>query len=669
MIGAGQKFFSNWFDAGDPATKAGADLLQQRYRSLQKQVPYLYISALSCFAGLHLSTFGTLFNVYSPVSAVVCIVVYRLIVWYRRRDRDQKPTQIVKQLRNTFYFSTFFSISFCVWALYLLLFEPQDTGFVVLFGSLASVGCAYGLSSFPVAARIPLFVLGLPIALSAMVTRQPGYVGLGVALFLIILLVSKVLSTHNSELTQLSVSRSSLEEERHRAVFAETVAVDERKRATRMAYVDHLTGMPNRRSFMASLEECLSAKTNASNVGALAIIDLDAFKPINDAFGHSYGDSVLRIVGSRLLDTFGDFLTCARLGGDEFAVLIPDCATESSAIATGNELLTALRKPISVDNREFTVSGCCGIVLLKAGDNASESLVKADLALYDCKRRGDSLVGIFSSVMEAARLRSSAIEERLRHPETRSLIRLAYQPIFWLESGKISSFEALARWRLPDLGEVNPSEFIGAAERSGFISEISYSIFDLALTQALSWPTWVTLSFNLSASQLCEQDLADRLMSVLQERGMDPWRLEIEVTETVLLVNFDAARRNLAKLRAKGVRVVIDDFGSGYASISYLQEMQFDGVKIDGSLVQAATTSTRGHRLLKGVIDLCANLAVPCVAEHIESEEQRSLLKRLGCAKGQGYLLGCAVDPTTARRLVASPTSVLRLNSETSKTG
>ncbi|HEV2594504.1 MAG TPA: EAL domain-containing protein [Sphingomicrobium sp.] len=519
------------------------------------------------------------------------------------------------------------------------------------------------MSSFPKAARIPLFVLGLPISIGAMLTAQAGYVGLGVALFLIIMLVSKVLSTHDQELTQLSLSRSATEEERERAVAAEATAIEERTRATRIAFLDHLTGLPNRRSLMASLEARLSTGTRGQPAGALAIVDLDGFKPINDAFGHGAGDAVLRVVGNRLSEALSSSQECARLGGDEFAVLLPDCVSDECAKAAGEKVLSVLSNPISVDNREFTISGCCGMTMLKFGDNSSDALVKADIALYDCKHRGKSAVGIFSSAMEISRLRRLNVEEKLRDPVATSLISLAFQPIFQLQSGTLSSFEALARWHLPDLGDVEPSEFIMAAEQIGVVKEISDALFKKAVSEALTWPSWVSLSFNLSAPQLCAPELAEDMLQEIAASGLDPRRLEVEITETLLLVNFDAARRNLAQLRASGVRVVVDDFGAGYASISYLQEMQFDGVKIDGSLVKTATKSVHSYRLLKGVIELCASLAVPCVAEHIETEEQYNLLRELGCARGQGHLLGCAVNSNVARDLATSSSSVLKLDS------
>jgi EAL domain-containing protein (putative c-di-GMP-specific phosphodiesterase class I) len=216
----------------------------------------------------------------------------------------------------------------------------------------------------------------------------------------------------------------------------------------------------------------------------------------------------------------------------------------------------------------------------------------------------------------------------------------------------------LARWNDERLGEIPPAEFIPIAEQIGVIENISDELLRKAIAEAVTWPEQVALSYNLSTVQLCSRTLAARILCEVHKQGLSPERLQIEVTETVLLVDFDTARANLSKLRAEGVRVSLDDFGAGYASISYLQEMQFDCVKLDGSLVKRATASLSSKRLLSGVIDLCASLAVPCVAEQVETQEQLDLLIAMECAKAQGFLLSEPLPPLAARQLVSQPRRV-----------
>lgn len=641
---------------GDTSSKVGIDLLNQRYQSLQRQVPLLYAGVMSCFIGLYLATSGQLIQLASPMMLVFVLVFGRLAHWLHRRYRTLSPLQVERELRGTLIFSIIFSVFFCAWALYLFGQPRTDRQFVLLFGSLASVGSAYGLSSFPKAARMPLLLLGLPLALRSALSGEVSYVGAGVALALIIILVFLVLKVHNKRLEELTVSRSETELERERAQLAERTALLERENAEQLAATDYLTGLANRRAFMRALDNQLAVRP-ASATAALVIVDLDGFKPINDSFGHASGDAVLRVIAGRLAEAIDGNGTCARIGGDEFAVLIANCPSERAAKMVATQLSAAIEEPVHVGGREFRISGCCGITLIGAQDSqASDLLLRADTALYEAKKRGRGGVSVFSTAMDLHRKRRSTIENALRQPSINSRIKLLYQPIIDLRSGGVTAFEALARWEDGQLGEVPPSEFIPIAERIGVIEEISTGLLRQAVAEALNWPEHVVLSFNLSTVQLRSDSLATRILREVRKQGLAPSRLQIEVTETVLLVDFETARANLTKLRAEGVCVSLDDFGAGYASISYLQEMQFDSVKLDGSLIRTATTSRQAKRLLKGVINLCSSLGVPCVAEHVETEEQLDLLLQMQCGKAQGHLLSPPLPSVSATTLVSRAT-------------
>jgi EAL domain-containing protein (putative c-di-GMP-specific phosphodiesterase class I) len=215
----------------------------------------------------------------------------------------------------------------------------------------------------------------------------------------------------------------------------------------------------------------------------------------------------------------------------------------------------------------------------------------------------------------------------------------------------VCSFEALARWRHSELGWISPSEFIPITEQISVVEQISEALLTRAAAEAVRWPDSIRLSFNLSAVQLCSDGSAQRILHLIAEAGLDPSRLQLEVTETALLGDFDAARRNLSQLGRAGVRLVLDDFGAGYASISYLREMKFDAVKLDGSLVAAATVDRAGMQLLKGVLDLCRAVGLPCVAEHVETEHQVAALRLLGCQYGQGYWLARPMPAEDAQRV------------------
>lgn len=657
-MGRGSIGFGWLIDAGEAGSRAGRALLEERYRALQRQIPLLYLVALTNFLGLELATGGRVASFYSPSTALVGLVCLRLVYWLRVRNRRLSPEKILVELTKTWFYALVISVGFCAWSLYLLQTEPAAyDDYVMFFGSLAAVGCAYGIASYPAAARLPLVLLGLPLALRLILFRDAAHTGLGISLAMILLLIMRLLGIHDRGFRAIIESRTDIADERERARRAERVAKAEKAKAKRIADTDSLTGLANRRAFMRHISRRAAAlsRSGSGSGFALAMVDLDGFKPINDTFGHATGDAVLAEVGVRLAASARRGALIARTGGDEFALLFPGIEKESTAKAAGAVVCASLQEPFLIDGREFRLSGCCGMTLLKTGDcQIEEALIRADTALYRAKQTGRAGVAVFSREMDEQHRRRKRIEKALRLTEVQDSISLVYQPIRDLATGELRGFEALARWEHAELGRVPPDQFIPIAEQINVIGAISDRLLAKAAQEARSWAASVHLSFNVSAVQLCTAGAAERLLTVLGEQGLEPERLQIEVTETALLADFEAARRNLRTLRAAGARIVLDDFGAGHASVSYLREMQFDGIKLDGSLVSPVLDSLRGRRLLKGVLDLCASMGLPCVAEHIESPDQLALLRELGCRDGQGFFLSPPLQAAAAAAL-ASP--------------
>ncbi|MEA3016850.1 MAG: hypothetical protein QOI38_1572 [Sphingomonadales bacterium] len=641
---------------GETATPFGRAMLEVRYRALQRQIPLLYVIALGNFIGLHLAVEATEFDRLShPVNLIMLIVVVRLAYWVRTRARSLPPDRILAELCKTWLLAAVFSTAFCYWAIRLFAGgDPVQQNYIVLFASLAAIGCAYGLSSFPSAARLPLLLFALPLATFLVLSGRTGHIAVGISLGLITLLIGRLLEIHNQGYTELVRSRSAVEAERERAQKAEATALAEKARVREVADTDPLTGLANRRAFLALLEGVVAVDGRSRPV-TLAMVDLDGFKPINDTFGHATGDAVLRQIGERLRNAGGAGSVAARMGGDEFALLVPSCASRAAAARLGARIAFELRRPYEVDGREFRLSGGCGLLLIEPDDgDLTLALGRCDTALYRAKQRGRGEYALFTREMEKVTRRRAALERALRDPAVHNQVHLAFQPIWELESGRLHSFEALARWEHPELGPVSPGEFIPITEQIHAVEAIGATLLERAATEAGRWPDAVLLSFNLSAVQLCSADAAWRILETVAKAKLDPARLQLEVTETALLVDFDSARRNLRLLRESGARIVLDDFGAGYASVSYLREIDFDAIKLDGSLVVAAAESPSALRLLRGVVQLCASLGVPCVAEHVETEAQLAVLKRLHCRYGQGFLLAEPLAAAAARALAAS---------------
>jgi predicted signal transduction protein with EAL and GGDEF domain len=303
---------------------------------------------------------------------------------------------------------------------------------------------------------------------------------------------------------------------------------------------------------------------------------------------------------------------------------------------------------VAGDDDEGLVLQARVLLRVRRETDASSVLRQADLALYRAKNQGRAGVELYSARLGHEVRRRAEIESALRAPEVKDEIEQLYQPVVELSTGRIAGFEALARWTHSRLGEISPADFIPMTEQMQLVEPLSDALLRRAANAALRWRPDQRLSFNLSAVQLCSAGTSGRILCCLQEVGLPPERLQIEVTETAMMADFATARDNLSALQERGVTVMLDDFGAGFASISYLREMKFDGIKLDGSLV-SASRQPEGARLLKGVVDLARALRVPCVAEHVETARQARFLTDLGCGFGQGWWFSRPVDASRGR--------------------
>jgi diguanylate cyclase (GGDEF)-like protein len=426
----------------------------------------------------------------------------------------------------------------------------------------------------------------------------------------------------------------------------------------RQAHYDGLTGLPNRELFRDRLDQALvRARRDRRPVGLL-FIDLDRFKHVNDANGHSSGDQLLRQAAARLRECMGDSDTVARLGGDEFTVVLPDIASTLDAAAAAEAAIDRLRTPFFVEGTEHHVSASVGIACFpEDGENAEELLRSADMAMYRAKGNGRGCFAFFEEHMNADASSRRRLELELRHALSRGELLLHYQPMVSAVTGEVASIEALVRWRHPDLGLVPPAQFIPVAEDTGLILELGSWVVREALSQMRRWRAAGIepgrLSLNASARQLRTPRFADQLLRELDAAAMEGQRLELEVTETVLIEHIDAAREQLVKLRERGVRIAIDDFGTGYSSLRYLQDLPFDSIKIDRAFIDAIDSRAGGAAIVEAVISMAHALDKEVVAEGVERPAQLAYLSARGCDLLQGFLL---FHPMTAEDL----TRVLR---------
>lgn len=631
----------------DLETTSGRALVEERYLSLRRQVPIIYLLGFVNLSGMEMSTAGELAaGTNLPTFIAVCGAI-RLFQWYCTGD---SPThgQMVRRMKQTVWFAMAVCVVVCARCLYLFQFGDSASHMaVMLFGGLTAIGVAYGLTALPSAGSIPLFLIIFPLTITAILTNDSQFAWAAFGLVVVAALTMKLVGLHNRHLTDLIRSRELIVRQQELAKHAHREAIV-------AATTDFLTGLPNRRAFVAALEAQITEK--AHGAFALALLDLNRFKAVNDTFGHEAGDRLLQEVAARLIRATETRGLVARLGGDEFGILLPGFGQVDAVRSAGEEILREVNRPTVIDGRQFGVSASCGFAMSRRGDEVTPSRVMADadLALYQAKAGPTSKVTVFDERMEAPRRRRSQIEHALETPGVERDLFLAFQPIIDLKSRHVIALEALARWTDEELGSIAPSEFIPIAEQIGSIDRLNCHLMTLAFSEMRKWPAGVRLSFNLSALQLCSPGFAGKILAKLRAAGLETSRLQVEVTETALLSDFESARKTLTSLRRAGVTIVLDDFGAGFASIGYLRELRFDQIKLDGSLVTAAQGSTDGRRLLRSVIGLCDLLGVSSVAEHVESESLLSLVTELGCTAGQGFWLQQPVTGVEIMRKISA---------------
>ena len=412
-----------------------------------------------------------------------------------------------------------------------------------------------------------------------------------------------------------------------------------------LAFTDPLTGLGNMRRFFDKVDRLIADRADDPAPFTIGILDLDGFKPINDLFGHKAGDDILIQVAMRLRAAMDGQSAVTRVGADEFAFLFPMVFSEEAASEKAKMLIEILSAPYDVGERTARLSASVGCSLFYSGDETTEILVnKAETALYQAKRTGRGRVVVYTHEMEEAAKRVTRIEQALRRAVSAGEVEPHFQPIVDLSNRKVVGFETLARWTDRDLGMVPPSVFIPIAEERGIIGPLSQLVLRKATEAARNWPPELFLSFNLSPSQLVDQNTGLHILAILERTGFDPRRLEIEITETGLMTDPVSAEKIVDDLRRVGIRVSLDDFGTGQSSLGRLREFHFDKLKIDRAFVASILQDRPSEHIIRAILAMCDGLGMDVVAEGIEDEAQAQKLIQFGCAGGQGYLFGKPVD-------------------------
>jgi diguanylate cyclase (GGDEF)-like protein len=424
------------------------------------------------------------------------------------------------------------------------------------------------------------------------------------------------------------------------------------------AFHDALTGLPNRALLTDHLKLAIErAKRREDHLFAVLFLDLDRFKNINDSLGHTIGDQLLIAIARRVEGCLRPMDTVARLGGDEFAILLDGLETSKDAIHVADRVQNELTQSFNLNGQEVYTTASIGIALSTTGYEHPENILRdADIAMYRAKDNGKARYELFDTVMHTRAVALLKLENDLRRAIERQEFRIFYQPIVSLETDQIAGFEALVRWEHPERGAVPPDEFIPLSEETGLIMEIGQWVLQESCRQVREWQSFLqrplTLSVNLSGKQFVQPNLIEQIKNTLRETDFDPRWLRLEITESVVMENAEAAASMLIQLRDLGVHLSIDDFGTGYSSLSYLHRFPVTTLKIDRSFIGRMGEGDENAEIVRTIMTLANNLGMEVVAEGVETEEQLARLRALKCEYGQGYLFSKPVAADAARMLV-----------------
>jgi len=421
-----------------------------------------------------------------------------------------------------------------------------------------------------------------------------------------------------------------------------------------LAEHDSLTGLANRKMLAESARGALAWNHRNQSYVAALVLDLDRFKEINDTFGHGVGDEVLKTVAARLKSAVRAEDMVARLGGDEFVVLQVGMNQPDGATFLATRLLKLLAEPCEINGLQLLCAASIGVAISPTDAEDWEGLLtRADIALYRAKEEGRSNASFFETGMDAIFRERRRLEADLRRAMDTSAFHLAYQPLVAFEGGELVGFEALLRW--PEGWEPqSPATFIPIAEEAGLIVPIGAWVLETACHEAASWTKPLNIAVNLSPLQFSHGDIVAVVDKALKSSGLDPARLELEVTESLWLQNTDTVLDQLARLRSKGISIALDDFGTGYSSLSYLWKFPFDKVKVDRSFVTQMEVDPKAAAIVNTVVALGRTLDLTITAEGVETPEQATALKEAGCDQGQGYLFGRPLTAAAAVELINS---------------
>ncbi len=624
------------------------DLVQAQAQAFSRQVPLMYgmllVNSL-VLAATH-PTAPDFLRLYVPgLLAAICVA--RIAMWWRSRHGGITAAKAKRLLGGTVWAAALLSIGFSTWALSLFPYGgPYAQSHIAFYMGITSIGCVFCLMHLRGAATMVALCVIIPFTTFFAATGNPIFGALAFNLVLVVGALMTILLNNYRDFGDLVASRAEMAREQ-----AETQRLSDEN--YRLANVDSLTGLPNRRSFERQLQVALEKAEAEHTQIAVARLDLDNFKSVNDIFGQITGDRVLEEVARRIGTLRRPSTFVARLGANSFALIISGATDQASLQACGDVLTAAMRPTFEMTLGTVHLTASAGLAASKPGDTADTLFDRADYVTWVAKReaRGRALVFTARHAEDLSRVRR--MEHALHMANLDEEIHILLQPQFDIALNRTTGYEVLARWRSPVLGDVSPVEFIPLAERTGVISKITQAVLRKALAVSARLPKTVRLSVNLSAHDLGSTTAMEGIARLVEQAGK-PCRVDFEITETAVMGDIAQANEGLLTLLALGSRIALDDFGTGHSSLTHVQKLPLDRIKVDRSFVAEVTSDPTSRAIIKTTVDLCRNLGISCVFEGIETEQQLDALLGLGGTVMQGYLFGRPMSEDKVLEHIAS---------------
>ncbi|WP_342359632.1 putative bifunctional diguanylate cyclase/phosphodiesterase [Terrarubrum flagellatum] len=621
------------------------DLLKAQYRAFSQQVPLMYVILMVStwmLAITHLGEAPAWLALGFPIFMTVASAV-RIIHWWKSRNVTPTAEIARKALKRTNRLSSIIACMFTCWALALFYTgDAYDKSHVAFYMAITVIACIFCLMHLrPAAFKVAAIVNGSFVVFFSL-TGQKTLVATAINLAVVSVAMLAILLINYRDFVRMIEAQA-----RAQALSDENF---------RLANVDSLTDIPNRRAFFSELKTAFASVADSRRRVAIGMLDLDGFKPVNDLHGHAAGDRLLFEIARRFEAICqSERVYLARLGGDEFALIVNDIASDADLFSFGERLCAAAKAPVALPDATVQISGSVGFAVYpEMAASAEELFDHADYALYQGKRLRRGSVTLFSAAHGAEIHRDARIEQALRFADLDSEMAIAFQPIFDIENDVLLGFEALARWTSPLLGEVSPGQFIPVAERAGLISGLTQSLLRKALTIAAGWPSGLRLSFNLSAHDMGTPEAVLGIVSVIMKSGFEGGRLDFEITETALARDIQQVQSSIQMLRNIGCGISLDDFGSGYSSFTRLHALPLTKIKVDRSFVSKLHERPASYKIVKSLLALSRDMELECVVEGVETEQEMATLRELGCKIVQGNLYSPPLRERDLQNFIAS---------------